>query len=78
MDMKIINTNPRKRTSEIWLLCTGGHDRIEPEFVEFSKEKRIKVIKYNNVRFFQLIEFSNLDFYFFINKAKRWRCFFAC
>ena len=39
MDMKIINTNPRKRMSEIWLLCTGGHDKIKTEFKGFSKEK---------------------------------------
>ncbi len=35
--------NQNKKVSEMWLLCTGGHDKIKPEFEDFSKEKRLKV-----------------------------------
>ncbi|CAG8697672.1 13615_t:CDS:10 [Rhizophagus irregularis] len=42
-DIEIINR--RQKVSEIWAICTGGHDKIKSEFKElkeFSQEKRIK------------------------------------
>jgi hypothetical protein len=32
-----------KKVSEIWAICTGGHDSIKPELKEFSRENLLKV-----------------------------------
>jgi hypothetical protein len=45
LDIEISNRTQQK-VSEIWAICTGGHDKIKSEFKElneFSQEKRIKV-----------------------------------
>jgi hypothetical protein len=45
-EIEIDNVQKKKKTSEIWLLCTGGHEKIKAENKElraFSKENRLKV-----------------------------------
>ncbi len=53
LDIRIeINGIQIKNVSEIWALCTGGHESIEPKLEnfskleKFSKEKRLKVNKW--------------------------------
>ncbi|CAG8453449.1 13573_t:CDS:10 [Rhizophagus irregularis] len=41
LDIERINDMGNK-VSEIWAICVGGHDRIKPEFKEFSEKKQVK------------------------------------
>lgn len=36
-----------KKSSEIWLICTGEHDKTRHDFKKFMKNKRLKVINYS-------------------------------
>lgn len=53
--LDIASINGSRKDSEVWAICTGGHDKIKPEFSEleeFSKKNRLKV----NIT--QLIQFD--------------------
>ncbi|CAG8727340.1 16147_t:CDS:2, partial [Funneliformis caledonium] len=41
LDIESINIL-NKKGSEVWLLCTGGHDRVKEKFEKFAREKRLK------------------------------------
>ena len=44
MDIENISNWNNTKVSEIWLLCTGGHDKIKIKSLEtFSEEKKLKV-----------------------------------
>jgi hypothetical protein len=52
LDIERINDMGNK-VSEIWAICVGGHDRIKPEFKEFSEKKQVKVnLLHFNIFFF--------------------------
>ncbi|CAB4387504.1 unnamed protein product [Rhizophagus irregularis] len=43
--LDIERINGKRKDSEVWVICTGGHDKIKPEsseLVEFSKKNRLK------------------------------------
>jgi hypothetical protein len=46
-----------KKSSEIWLICTGGHNKIRLDFIKFMKDKRLKVNRVN----FLLVNLVNLN-----------------
>jgi hypothetical protein len=75
LDIEQVNDMGNK-VSEIWAICTGGHDRIKPEFKEFSEKKRVKV----NWLYFLIYKlfFLRFTYCYLFNKAKRWCCYSAC
>jgi hypothetical protein len=58
LDIDKFNYVQNKKVSEIWAVCTGGHNKVKPESRElegklkkFSEEKRLKVNELYTISF---------------------------
>ncbi|RIA90183.1 hypothetical protein C1645_164871 [Glomus cerebriforme] len=51
MGIEITNNLDQSKLSEIWLVCTGGHDKIKPKFETFSKDKQLTTNAINITKF---------------------------